>query len=509
MSRLDTLLTFFPTGTAEGDRHILDRAFVAPNQLAEVLSCPSGSPRVLAGNKGIGKTALLEWLHAAAVKEKIPVLFLRPDDLDTSAAKEASDIGTLKREMYHALLSGVAGALGSHVSGLMSGDAAALYKTAIATGHREPDFGTKLLTVLSSVSKQVTKVDASALAKDLESATPQIRLGDVVSRYLTSSGKLFFLLFDDTDQVASPDRPEHLNRIWALLLAVRKLTQAMPQLRCFLTLRMEVWMRLLNSEQGQRDQVDHFRTLVVFLRTHDEQLRAILERRLALAAQECGLDPQRSYEAFFEGREVCLPTSDQTRRWRSFLLKSSRERPRDMIQLVQHLGRNAVDSGALQISQRDVDAIMEKYSRERAEDLAREHQYDCASFLDVVRSFAGCSFELPFEDLRRHLRSIPSRFSASVRRKLMKPDDDEDAIAILALLHESGFINPRIPDKTRPREFSHVTFLDDPSFVQSSRWNDMQGVTWEVHPVFRSYLHSLDEARERRRLTKANQRRGD
>jgi hypothetical protein len=82
MARLDALLKFFSTGTSEGDRTILRRAFIPSWQLADLLSCPSGSPRILVGNKGVGKTAVLEWVHAAATKQRCPVLFLRPDDLD-------------------------------------------------------------------------------------------------------------------------------------------------------------------------------------------------------------------------------------------------------------------------------------------------------------------------------------------------------------------------------------------------------------------------------------------
>ena len=70
----------------------------------------------------------------------------------------------------------------------------------------------------------------------------------------------------------------------------------------------------------------------------------------------------------------------------------------------------------------------------------------------------------------------------------MKPQDDADAIAILALLHEAGFINARVPDVRQSRSFRHILFADDPNFVKVANWNEMQGATWEIHPAFRTYL---------------------
>lgn len=503
MARLDAVLRYFATGTAEGDRPFLDNVFVTSPQLVDVLSCPPGTPRILVGNKGVGKTALLEWLYTTAAKQDIPALFLRPDDLDTTIVKDAADLGTLKGAMYRCILQAVAGAIGSRLSGLLTGDAATLYKTAIQAGYREPDYGTKVLQVVSAVSKQFTNVDALALSNELERAAGGVRVREVVNRYLANDQRLMFLLFDDTDQVASPDKPEHLNRIWGLLLAIRKLAQECPGLRALVTLRLEVWLRLIHSGYGQRDQRDHFRPLVVNLRTNDAHMQAILEARLHLAALDAKIEkPTNVYEPFFDNFTMTLPMSDETRSWRSFLLKSSRERPRDMIQLVAHLARLALARGALRITSKDGEDAMADYSRERTEDLAGEMGEDCPVLLDIIRSFAGTPFQMTFEQLRGHLRKIPSKFTVTVRRQTLKPDDDDDAVRLLGVLHESGFLNPRVYDTDRERNFQHILFLDDPGFVSKARWNEMQAVAWEVHPVFRSYLFYVEEEKEMRRPPK-------
>src|SRR5690606_6134787 len=152
--------------------------------------------------------------------------------------------------------------------------------------------------------------------------------------------------------------------------------------------------------------------------------------------------------------------------------------------------------GSDQIGDTDAEKGMEHFSKERSEDLAIEMGFDCPQFLDVIRSFIHVDFESDFEDLRKHLHSIPSRFSVQIGSKALKPDNDEDAVNLLSLLHESGFLNARVADSRQSLGYKHVTFLDDPHLTQMSRWNDLQAAKWEVHPVFRTYLLGLIKERD-------------
>jgi hypothetical protein len=354
----------------------------------------------------------------------------------------------------------------------------------------------KLLTLLNSLSKPVTGIDAAQLASDLaKQSISRARLADVLKNYLLTQDSLFMIFFDDTDQVASPDNAQHLNRIWGLLLALRKLTSSNPNIKCVVTLRTEVWMRLIRNEQGQRDQIDHFRPLVLFLRAPETHINSIFQRRIALAAVDDGYLSNFALEYFFDGQWMQLPTSDERRTWSQFLLKSSRERPRDMIQLVNHLANEAKSRASDTIGSIDAETGMEKYSRERAEDLGIEMGFDCPSFLSVIRTFADVPFECDFVQLRFHLKSIPSRFSLIVNGRALKPGDDDDAITLLALVHESGLMNARIPDTRQTLGYRHITFLDDPHLVQMSRWNELQSATWEIHPAFRTFIISLQRER--------------
>ncbi len=485
----DALKKYFLTGTAEEDRHFLDRVFVTPSQLAEVVSIPPGSLRVIAGSKGIGKTAIFEWLHKIATVRKLPVLLLRPDDIAAVGIGPDTDIASLKRAYFEALVSAVLTAMGRSMRGLLTGSAAEIYDAAVKAGVRNPDFIGRALQLLTAISIPVAQIDGVKLAKDLAGKLRPDDLIRAIQSHLLSSGSVFFLLIDDTDQVASPAEPDHPNRIWALLLAARKLTGDCPSVRCAVSLRSEVWARMERDSHGQRDQTDHLRNLVIPLRASDEQIEKVVRKRLELAAAEVNAQPTVDpYSVFFQQGTVQLPYSEERRPWETFIAKSARERPRDAIQLVRSLADQAAKGMHQKIGDADATEAMKRYSSERFRDACEEYSRDCPGLDNVIRSFTAVSFESSFEEIRKHLVTVPSRASVNVRGRALQAGNDEDAIHLLQFLHETGFINPRIPDVRQPKNFRHVNFHDDPYFVSSQNWNEMQGATWEVHPAFRSLL---------------------
>lgn len=498
MQAHDAIAKYFLTGTAEEDRPFLERAFISHEQLVDVLSVDPGAMRILAGSKGIGKTALFEWMAKMAKKRQLPILLLRPDDLDTRQVGTALDIGSLKRGFYESLVSAVAIALGRQLRGFLTGEKATLYRATVAAGVNDPDFIGKTLELLTAIAVPVSKVNGVQLAKDLAGKPNPDALTRAINQHLLAKGTVLFLLFDDTDQVAAPSEPAQLNRIWALLLAVRRLAGECESLRCVVSLRTEIWARLTSESAGQRDQTDHLRGLVIPLRADDEHMERIIRRRLTMAAEDLGQRNVDPMQVFFEGNKVRLPTSEELRTWESFILKSARERPRDAIQLVKILSEEADKNKRAKISDKDADSGMKRYSRERVRDSADEFAKDCPTLEKVMESFVRGDFEMPFETLRARLRTVGSGHSVVIRGHAIKPGDDEDAIRLLRFLHEVGFLNPRIKDDRMPRGFRHVNFQDDPHFVAMANWNTMQGAHWEIHPAFRSFLLSASEDRTAR-----------
>jgi hypothetical protein len=495
MTTLDYLLRYVRTGTAEGDRPFLGEIFIAPTQFTQLCAIEPGGMRVLIGNKGVGKSAVVEWIDKVAKAKKLPCLLIRPDNISSKDMPSSQDIGSLKRFYYEVLLRTVGAQIGSQLKGMLKGNAAKLHNEARQQGLSEDDFIQKSLELISAISLPAAKINGVQFAKELAGTNSANTLIKAINAQLLSSSNVFYLLIDDTDQLAAPDQPAHLNRIWALLLAVRRLTGECNAVRAIVSLRSSVWTRLTSESQGQRDQTDHIRGLVIPLLADDKLMQGIVRRRLEQAAKAAGGQaPNDPLTVFFNGTAMTLPTSDESRSWDSFITKSARERPRDAIQLIKNMIDAAKAGNALLIGSKEAGVAMKVYSSERVDDVANEFSLDCQNIREIINTFADFDFDSDFEKLRRHLLTVPSIASIQVRGVRLRPNVNDDAITVLRLLHETGFINARVVDTTMPKNFRHILFHDDSNFVKLANWNAMQGARWEIHPAFRTYLIGVKQA---------------
>jgi hypothetical protein len=262
-NNLTALSRYFLTGTAEGDRSLLSKVFIHNDQLADLIAIEPGAMRILVGNKGAGKTAILERLNAVTRERGLPTVLLRPDDLDTKAIGNLTDIGGLKRGFFDSLVNAIAIAIGRQLKGFLTGDAGILYVAAKEAGATDPDLVENLLKLISAIAVPAGKLNGVQLAKDLAGVSTADTLIRAIQRHLASKGAIFFVLVDDTDQVAAPTDPTHLNRIWALLLAVRRLIGESQSVRAIVSLRTEVLTPLKSENKGQRDQKHHLRELII------------------------------------------------------------------------------------------------------------------------------------------------------------------------------------------------------------------------------------------------------
>lgn len=493
--RLSVLQRYFSIGSAESEFGI-PGVYLPPSQFEDVLAAPSGNPRFLVGPKGIGKTALLEHVKRITSEHHIPAIKITPSDIDLTGIHDLGSTAEYRRALLNSLSCAVAEHIGSHLQGLLTGDAAELYMQAVKSGLKNADRISKLSALLRAVAKPAASIDLDAFSNALgliDSTQANVRR---IRGAMESQGSVAYCLLDDTDQIADLMDPSHLNRIWGILLAARDLATQVHSLRIIVTLRSDVWQRLTQGNRGQRDQVDHIRPLIVELRAKDDFIKSIFEHRLKLAARDAGTQGAPLLH-FFADSEVVLPqTDDDTRDWATFLAKSARERPRDMIQLMSHIIRVALSRGTdVKITSKDAEIATYAYSQERIYDVGVEFAGDCSEFDSVVKDLAyadfASGFRIEFEALRDFLRRLPGRHSISVRGKQLSADTDDAAFSLLELLHNAGVLNPRIQDTRKPRGFRHIVAADGTGFVQKTRWNEMQKATWELHPAFRSAIKKL------------------
>lgn len=488
-ANLTELLKWFPSGTAEGERTILERVFVYVDQFEGLMAPPEGNPLLLIGSKGSGKSAILDFMMRIFRQQAIPAVLLTPFDIDTSQIKEAASTGDMARQFYSVLMSAIAAKLSEESTGWFDGDRATLYREAIAAGERSPDLLGRMGKFLAEIAKPLTKVDLNAAFPHLTSVTKR-ELGEAIGRALDR--RSFYLLIDDTDQIASPDKPGHLNRVWALMLAARRLSAQIPEVRCVISLRNEVWERLQVDPLGQRDQTDHFRSLCVYLRLDRSHIGSIVERRLGLAA-ECVGQPGSLYGPFFEGHGAKAPNSPDPKSWKDLVTVRSRERPRDAIQMVNALARKSSERQETLISEGTFQAIMPSFSRNVSLDFANEVSLECPTALEILQTFASVnydqgSFTLSAEGAKEHFQSVMSRFGIVLYGQTLQHNDEGSAFALWRFFYQCGVLNARVSDTSEKDGYRHLDPAREPNLVSKARWNDLQAMLWEVNTVYRDYL---------------------
>ncbi len=500
VTNLDQLETWFPSGTAEGERAIIERVFVYVSELKRVLAPKPGNPLLLVGRKGTGKSAIIDFAVKLLELECVPALVLQPTDIPTSDLSDADSMGDVKRKFREILLSSIAAKLSENRKGLLTGDQATLYNEAIRSGKRSPDLIGRIARSLAGVAKPIVKADFSAAFPTL---TPGVTLEiqSAVSKRLVD--KHLYIFIDDTDQVANPEKPGHLNRIWGLLLAVRDLSSQIPEICAIITLREEVWQRLKRETGSQRDQTDHFANLVIQVSSSDQHVQNIVEVRLRAAAALCSPN-EGEYGTFFEGPGAKAPQSPDFRSWQDLILVRSRQRPRDAIQLIATLANYAMHTRHVsKIDQETFQAVMPIFSEERANLFAQEVEGEFPSAIDVLRSFADADygeggFRLTADETKSHISKLSSQFSISVYGEVVRPERVDDVFNIWRFLYITGILNARISDDRERDGFRHLMASDDPLLVTKARWNEMQGYLWEINPAFRDYLISRQADRKAR-----------
>lgn len=471
----------------------MPRVFVYWEEYADLLTPPPTSPRIMVGRKGTGKTAIIEFYSSVLAAAKLPSVVVRPFDIEVSDFPDRAALGENTRIALAALSRAVAQCLGSSTSRLLSDEySKRLYEEAVAAGTRDRDVIEKLAQLLPRLAKGITGFDLTALAPEHERAKLD-QLTDAIRTNVSKSGRTFHLFLDDTDQVAAPDHPGHLQRIWAFLLGARELANRVPQLRCVISLREEVWRRLLRDAAGQRDQADHFLPLVRELFPTRDHIWHVVRRRLQAACDHLGLTPHDVLEPFFEGNGAKMPDSEEFRSWSDLIVIRSRERPRDAIQMINMLALRARQFGRKRISEEDFLVAMPEFSETRVTMLAQEVEDECPQIVEIVQALADIefdhgSFKASAEVMRKKMRAIPSRMGITLRGRRLSPQDENDAMTLWSFLFELGIVNARVSDTRMKDGYRHILPREDSRLVSKARWNDMQSIVWEINPAYRDYL---------------------
>lgn len=501
MNNLDRLLEFFNTGSADSEKDFLVDVFVPSTDFNDIISFPSKTCRLLIGNKGSGKSALLEYIDLNCKKNGIYSLYLTPDEILEEDFDEQVSVAMITKKLQRSIVNTIAAKIGENLKGLLSEEDNALLTSAIEAGSVSEGIFDKVVRVLTPIGTALTDIDfQSMLEKPEYSENYFIR---AINNNLYKQEKLFYVLFDDIDQISSISNQNYYDVIWGTILAIQKVATKLPNIRPIITLRTEVWRNVTNNSNGNRDQIDHIRPMIRVINPAAEDIRKILRKRLEHCAGK-GKNIKEAYGLYFQEERCKVPRSNQTRKWEDFLVTSSRERPRDTVQLVQHLANNAKKAGNDKITSDDVESTAYAYSQERFSDIVSENSDICGQIETIIRSFIDLDFELEAKTVLEHLKRLPSITSIKMQKTVLHTDNQEDAFKIWHLLYNIEFLTPRIADNTKETQYRYIRPSEDTTLIMVSRWNDIQRYLWDVHPCYRAFLMREHDNKMKTILTTSN-----
>lgn len=494
-----SLLSQYCFGTAEAEvgAGCESDIYVEMDAVDDILSMLPGSPRLLVGHKGNGKTLLLKNLERILQGQGKCVLYLKPSDLIDKTAPESDDPAVLKSFYFRAIVTCVARKLGAELPALIDSKDKVLRAVARKEGDCDADCVEGVLKILSSIGCTVANADQSLGGKLFSCEVSPNRVLRSVEGNLDRANRPFYLMIDEPDDVGTSDSVAV--RIWGLLNACQEFALRVKNARCLITLRTEIWSMMSKGDLGGKN-YDHFKPLVIRLDPTDDEIGEIIKKRFEFVASRLGDGDADPMACFFESADVVLPppAKDERRPWIKYLIKVSGYRPRAAIQYLNRLAVHALSVRRSVITSEDVWSCSAAFSEERILQLAREYEHDFPDAMIVYKTFAQLPFEIPTEAVKQHLEKIIGTSRIVLRGKQLSRTRVEDVFSLWAMLYETAFLNPYIPDANERKEYRHVLFQDDERLVSVNNYHEMQKYNWEVHPVFRSYLCTLLDEEMRR-----------
>ncbi|MEE2732130.1 MAG: hypothetical protein VYA55_15035 [Pseudomonadota bacterium] len=496
MSNLKSLIKYFKGGAAEDERDIRGEVFVPPENMDDLLSFDFHSNVILLGNKGVGKSIFVNVLHEAYLKNNELSVLITPDDLECDPILERKTLSDRKSVAYAQMLKAVACIIGAHSNKneiAISEELVALQKLAISEGYSKADLISKFSSFLSKITPYGGDVAQSLLAQQ-NSLMRVNKLTEAVEQYLSKKGHTLWLFIDDIDAAVAKDSRNSFDygACWAIVSAAIELSQDIPNLKCLVSIRSDIWHVMIKVQRHGEERKDKL-GFIHELKFSENELRNIFKRRIRLAAADA--KSRDGIYAFFKNVQVLLPgESGNLRTWDQWLAKISRNRPRDLVKAVQMLIGDAKKNKQDQIGDDNAHNILLNFGKERVENIVDEYDKMCPQIREIVNDLT-IKNTFTFVELMEHLEKAPARRQTQIDGVPMQ-QTKEHAIKLLRILHMACFINPRLENEDDESEYKHFNFHDYPDLIDFTRLNELQKYKWQVHPAYHTYSYDMRQKKK-------------
>lgn len=419
--------------------------------------------RILVGHKGVGKSAIFKVSMAEDISNRRLPILIKPDDI-AELGKDTSDVLQTIRDWKNGLIQIIA------------------KKTLEYAGINEE------ISQLKTAFKATGRI-VNYITDTFKSVQNNINLlptqKNAINIFLGSSKINVYI--DDLDR-GWQSKKDDINRISALLNAVRDLSNENSGLHFKISLRSDVYYLVRTSDES----TDKIEGSVIWHKwTNHEILLLLIKRIETYFGENFDIEKFKKQEqrqlsfyldAVFEKRFTHYGKWENAPMYR-ILMSLIRKRPRDLVKLCSLAARYAQDNNLNKINTECLIAVFEEYSQGRIQDSINEFRSELP---DIERLLFGMKpnkseikegngYIYSTESLKIKINNLitQGKFSFSTGRPA-------NAGELSHFLYKINFVTAR--KRTDTGEIDRKYFEEN-RYLSSSKANF--GYDWEIHPAFR------------------------
>lgn len=420
--------------------------------------------RILVGHKGTGKSALFTIARHEDIENNKLSILIKPDDI-ADIGKESSDFLQTIRVWKSGLLDIVV----SKILTMLDVEEGGVIDKVKSAGGRIVSF---LAETFESIAQE-KNINLSATKRA------------VLNTFLKE--KKITVYIDDLDR-GWQSRKEDIQRISALLNAVRDLCNDNKGLRFRISLRSDVYYLVRTSDEST-DKIDS--SIIWHSWTNHEILLLLIKRIETFFNREVDIDRlkplQQSNLAYYldsvfekrftgAGKWINAPTY-------RILMSLIRKRPRDLVKLCTLAARNAYNQNRNLIVTEDFQSIFEVYSQGRIQDTVNEFKSELPDIERLLLNMKPSKKEIKerigfvydTNRLKQKIRTITERGAFHFANQKTASEDE-----LLQFLYKINFVTAR---KITDNGEIDRKYFEENQHLSSKVTNF--GYDWEIHPAFR------------------------
>lgn len=436
--------------------------------------------QIVRAYKGEGKSALIRLVENRLKQQSPSPVVVRTTGQAISPSLETGDSDSWVRAWKRNILQHIAVEIGSAISFAYTDDAISLVEEAERNGFKARSF---VSAVTDRLSSKHSPIERERLA--------MTDSGQVLKRFL-KNGSPIWLFIDDLDQNFR-NEPIPRIKVASCFIAVRQIFSQIPEIRIRVAIRPNVWAII----KPEFEALSHVEQYIVDLAWEDGTFLDLIAKRVQGYLQRtdqwmqvAGALPI-SYTERFEyllGLAFESPVQWGPRRRPMYVVLHtlSRHRPRALVELCKVSAKEAYKKGRAKIALDDVVTQLDAFGQRRVEDMIAECKPQCPDIESLIRAFSGQNERYTTDEL---MRTIDSRIVSGMRPRIHGAPSNPSNRDIAQFLFQIGFLSARKDHSDGT--YDHFAFAERPNLLRITT-NVDEGMSWEIHPVFRQYLRLKD-----------------